>query len=289
VAGARPAVVFHLAGDTAVRRLAGDLAQLDRSVAANLTGTLNMLRAAHEAGPAPARVVRAGGLEEYGNGPAPYREDQRERPVSPYSAGQVAATHYAQMLGATVGLPVVTLRLALTYGPAQSAEFLVPTLIRQCLAGRDFDMTSGEQGRDYLYVADAVEALVRATAAPAAVGEVINVGSGVEVPVRAVAEAIVRLTGAGIRLRVGAVCRRDSEIEHLVCDPAKARRLLGWEAVTDLGDGLTRTIAWYRGRGQLPAATGPDERTIRETDRETTPLRRLLPLGQPVESGDELG
>ncbi|MFO0809720.1 MAG: NAD-dependent epimerase/dehydratase family protein [Gemmataceae bacterium] len=244
VAGSRPQVVFHLAGDSAGRHFDG-WERLDQSVDANLGNVLNLLQAIHDAGGSPPVVVRVGGLEEYGQGPVPYDEDQRESPVSPYSASQVAATHFCQMLGRSLGLPIVTLRLALTYGPSQAPSFLIPALIHHCLEGRGFAMTAGDQRRDYVFVGDAVEALLRAAVTPEAGGQIINVGSGVESRVLDVAQAVVRLAGA-IDLHVGAVAARRTEIQHLVCNPAKAERLLDWTATTSLEDGLARTVAWYR-------------------------------------------
>lgn len=262
ITGARPAVIFQVAGATHGRGLANDLAQIDQSIEMNLKGTLNVLKAAHRCEQAVQCIVRTGGLEEYGNGKAPYDEDQRESPVSAYSASQVATTHYCQMMGRGLGLPIVTLRPALTYGPAQSTSFLVPALILHCLEGRDFEMTSGEQGRDYVYVEDVVDAYLRAALTPEARGEVINIGSGREYRIRDVAERILRLTEAAIRLQTGR-SPRPCEIQHLFCRIEKAARILGWSPRTALEEGLAYTIAWYREHGagasqsQLPEGLAP--------------------------------
>ena len=119
-----------------------------RALRVNLDGTLAVLRAVQEASHDVAAVVRAGGLEEYGAGPTPYREGQREAPISPYSASQVAATHFCQMLQPDTAAAIITLRPALVYGPGQGGDFFIPSLIRSCLANVPFDMTSGVQGRD---------------------------------------------------------------------------------------------------------------------------------------------
>ena len=238
---ARPLLVFHLAGDSEVRRGGGDAGAVQRSVEANLAGTLNIAAAAAATG--VQRLLRAGGLEEYGNGPAPFSEEQRESPISPYSASQVAAAHYWQMLQRHVDVSLVTLRLALVYGPGQSPGFLVPSLIRSCLSGEDFEMTAGEQTRDVLFVEDAVGAFVAAATCPHDLrGEIVNIGSGIERRVRDIAETIVRLTGSSAGLRLGSAPERLVEMERLVCRTEKALRLLGWSAETDLDEGLRRTI-----------------------------------------------
>lgn len=249
--GVQPDVVFHLAGVTAGRgtdaRLASAAALLEHSYEVNLTGTLHLLLAvAHEA-PA-ARVIRTGGLAEYGNGPVPFREEQREAPVSPYAASQVAATHLGQSVVRQFGLAVTTVRPALTYGPAQSDSFFIPSLILACLEGRPFDMTTGTQTRDFVYVDDVVGALVAAATAPGVAGQIVNAGSGREVRIDEVASLIVRMTGGRTALRVGAQPGRPGDLERLFCDPERARQLLGWVARTSLDAGLERTIAWYRER-----------------------------------------
>src|SRR5439155_23050557 len=107
-----------------------------------------------------------GGLEEYGTAPTPYDEFQREAPISPYSASQVATAHYVGVLQHHTMARIVTLRPALVYGPDQSTDFFIPSLIVSCLRGATFDMTDGTQGRDLLYIDDLVDAIVLAATAP---------------------------------------------------------------------------------------------------------------------------
>lgn len=245
VAGARPDVVFHLAADTGVRRLGEGWEGVERSVRVNLGGTLALLRASLEAKQPVSAFVRAGGLEEYGDGPTPHDEHQREQPISPYSASQVAATHYCEMLQHGTETSIVTLRPALVYGPGQSTDFLIPSLIMSCLRNEDFEMTAGTQHRDLLYVDDLIDAFVRAASRRMRPGGVINVGHGVQHPVREVAEQIVKLTGTTAKLRVGARPERARDPD-LVMRAERARELLGWQPSIGLADGLQRTIDWYR-------------------------------------------
>jgi nucleoside-diphosphate-sugar epimerase len=243
--GAAPDLVVHLAADTTVRRTYEGWAGVERSIRVNLEGTLTMVRETTEARHPVSVFVRAGGLEEYGTGPTPYVETQREQPISPYSASQVAATHYCEMLQRETQIPLVTLRPALVYGPAQSTDFMIPSLITSCLRGTDFDMTAGTQYRDLLYIDDLVEAFVRALTREAASG-VINVGHGIEHAVRDVAQEIVRLCGTASRLRLGARPERPSDLAHLVTSTRRANELLDWRPAVPLTEGLVRTIAWYR-------------------------------------------
>ncbi|NOT29318.1 MAG: NAD-dependent epimerase/dehydratase family protein, partial [Planctomycetes bacterium] len=156
-----PRSVYHLAADTGVRLADPELEAVRASLAQNVLGSLNLVLALRRAGSTRV-LVRLGGVEEYGRGRAPFRETQREAPVSPYSASQVAVTHYLQMLQPSLGFDALTLRPSLVYGPAQSERFFVPSLVRACLAGRVFAMTSGTQVRDLLFVNDLVAALLSA-------------------------------------------------------------------------------------------------------------------------------
>jgi UDP-glucose 4-epimerase len=246
VGDVRPEVVYHLAGFTAAR--AGDHEESDSwtaSYSTNLMGTLNLLLVVRQAGSRVRRIIRTGGLEEYGDGPLPSREDQCERPVSAYSASQLAATQVSRLLHRSAGLPVVSLRPALTYGPGQSQTFFIPSLIASCLRHESFDMTAGNQTRDLVFVSDVVDACIRAATVPDVDGLVINVGSGCEYRIRDVAELVVRLAGSRTTLRFGSRPPRRFDLERLVCDPGLARTLLGWHASTNLETGIQQTIDWF--------------------------------------------
>lgn len=251
--GAAPDLVVHLAADTTVRRTDEGWAGVERSVRVNLEGTLAVVRETIDARHPVSVFLRAGGLEEYGAGETPYVETQREQPISPYSASQVAATHYCEMLQRETQTPLITLRPALVYGPAQSTDFLIPSLITSCLRGIDFDMTAGTQYRDLLYIDDLIEAFVRALTREAVRG-VINVGHGIEHAVRDVALEIVRLCGSASRLRLGARPARPADLAHLVTSTRRSSELLDWRPAVPLTNGLGRTIAWYRTQLAEPGA-----------------------------------
>ena len=243
----RPDIIFLATGLTADRGRGGPSSEtaVARSYHVNVIVPLHVLDAIAIEAPA-ARVIRIGTLAEYGVGPLPFHEDQREQPVSPYAASQVAATHLGQALYRQRGLPVTTARVALTYGPAQAADFLIPSLITACLDGRPFDLASSSHTRDFIYVDDVVDALVATALAPGLAGEVLNIGSGREYRIGDLAALIVRLSGARIELRASDATADGAELQRLVCDPTRARRLLEWEAQTPIEEGLERTIAWYR-------------------------------------------
>ncbi len=190
-------------------------------------------------------LVNIGSSDEYGNSPAPQAEVQREAPISPYSLAKVAATHFLQMLYRTEGIPVITLRLFLTYGPGQDNQRFLPQIISGCLKGLTFPTSKGEQLRDFCYVEDMVAAVFSAFSSPIARGEVINVASGQPVSIRQMIETVRRLVGQG-EPRYGEIAYRPSENMKLYADISKANALLGWTPKIQLEAGLAKTIQWIK-------------------------------------------
>ena len=127
----RPHTIYHLAGDSTLRHLDPALVGVKESIDHNIRSSINLFVAANAQLPDLTLLIRLGGLEEYGRGPVPYIESQRQQPVSPYSASQAAVTHYLQMLAPHLSYRALTVRPALIYGPAQSPTFFIPRLIEQ--------------------------------------------------------------------------------------------------------------------------------------------------------------
>lgn len=240
----KPAFIFHLA---AWRNVVRQPEVLEEMMDVNLRGTVTLLRAAHAGLSRLKCFINTGTCEEYGDGPVPFREDQRESPVSPYSASKVAATHYCSMMFSSFGLPVMTLRPFLTYGPGQDADMFIPSLITHCLMKKNFSMTRGDQTREFNYVSDIVHAFMCAAYRyEKCCGEIINVGNGREYTVFDVALKITDMTGSPIRLLRGAIPKRPGEAVRFFSDHRKARVLLQWKPSVSLDQGLRKTIAWYR-------------------------------------------
>lgn len=245
---AEPETIFHFAGSAAARRFGGDWQQVRAAQRTNVDGLINLLEAADSTGKRLRTLVRLGGLEEYGSGAPPFTEDQREAPRSPYSASQVAGTHLAQALQPHLRFALVTLRPTLIYGPAQSTDFLIPSMIEALLAGRRFAISAGEQRRDLLHVDDFVCAAAALIGRDDLAGSVLNIASGDAPRIRDVAERLADLLGARDLLDVGEAGTRANEIMDLRGDASAARRLLGWQPEIGLDQGLRETIAWHRER-----------------------------------------
>ena len=240
VAGAD--VVFHLA---ALIGIPYSSAAPVSYVQTNVEGTLNLLVAARagEVG----RVVHTSTSEVYGSAlSAPMDEAHPFQAQSPYAASKIGADMIASSFHLSFGAPVAILRPFNTYGPRQSARAVVPTIVTQIIDGGTVRLGNLLPTRDLNFVADTVDGFLAMGAAPEAVGETINLGSGREIAIGELAALIGRLMGRDPEI-VSADDRtrpRASEVDRLVCDNEKARRLLGWHPRHTLEQGLEQTIAW---------------------------------------------
>jgi NAD dependent epimerase/dehydratase len=238
-------VVFHLAALIAIPYSYVAPASF---VDTNVHGTLNILEAARRAG--VRRVVQTSTSEVYGT-PAelPIRETHPLNAQSPYAASKVAADQLALAFHRSFGLPVTVLRPFNTYGPRQSERAVLPTMLRQLLAGqREINLGRLDPRRDLTFVADTVDGFVRAGAADGVDGETIQLGTGRSVSIGELFELACRLTGTEARpiLDESRVRPDASEVLVLESDPSRAVELLGWSAATTLEDGMRATIEWLQ-------------------------------------------
>jgi nucleoside-diphosphate-sugar epimerase len=188
--------------------------------------------------------VQAGSSDEYGNAISPQKETLREMPISPYSFAKAAASHFIQMLSVREGFPGVVLRFFLVYGPGQDSKRFIPQIIKACLKNESFKTSEGKQLRDFCYVQDVVDALLKAALSPSARGNIINIASGNPVRIKDVVEKVMTLTGGG-RPLWGSYPYREGENMELYADIGLAKSLLGWEPRMGFDDGLKKTIDYY--------------------------------------------
>ena len=237
--------VLHQAAIPSVPRSVQDPITSNR---ANIDASLNVLVAARDAG--VRRVVYAGSSSAYGNTPTlPKIETMPTAPLSPYALQKLVAEQYCQMFTQLYGLETVTIRYFNVFGPRQdpsSPYSGVISLFINALCDRRQPTIygDGEQTRDFTYVANVVDGVLRACHAPGASGEVINVATGGRISLNQLFRTVRDLVGAKIEPiyrdpRAGDV--RDSQ-----ADISKARRVLGYEPVVTFEEGLEKTVEWHR-------------------------------------------
>jgi NAD dependent epimerase/dehydratase len=217
-------------------------------VAANVIGTLNVLEAARRG--EQQRIVHTSTSEVYGTAQAvPIDETHPLRPQSPYAASKVAADQLALSFQRSFGTRVVVARPFNTFGPRQSARAVIPTIITQALTRDVVELGATSPTRDFLYVDDTVQGIMRCGEADGVEGEVINLGSGQEVAIGEIAERVLRALGRELPVELDEQRLRppESEVERLIADTSKAKKLLGWEPAVDFDEGLRLTIDWLTG------------------------------------------
>jgi NAD dependent epimerase/dehydratase len=237
-------VIFHLAALIAIPY---SYIAPQQFVAVNCTGTLNLLEAARSLG--VERFVHTSTSETYGT--ARYTPMDEKHPLaaqSPYAASKIGADKLVESYHLSFGIPAAIIRPFNTYGPGQSARAVIPTIISQGLDGEVIRLGRLTPRRDLTYVQDTVAGFIRVAEEPAAIGEVINIGSGAAVSIGEVADRVIGLLGGRktviqdeARIRPPA-----SEVMELLCDHRKAKALLGWQPQVSLEAGLQETIRYIR-------------------------------------------
>jgi len=237
--------VFHLAALIAIPY---SYVAPESYVATNVTGTLNLLQAARDAG--VARFIHTSTSEVYGTAQyVPIDEKHPLQAQSPYSATKIAADAIAHSYFAAFALPVTIVRPFNTYGPRQSARAVIPTIITQILAGRrEVRLGSLHPTRDFNYVEDTCRGFLALADCQAAVGETINVGSSSEISIGDVAILIQELLGTQIAIVTddARVRPERSEVDRLWCDNSRITALSGFRPKIPLKQGLAQTIEWLR-------------------------------------------
>jgi nucleoside-diphosphate-sugar epimerase len=237
--------VLHQAAIPSVPRSIEDPITSNR---ANIDASLNVLVAARDAG--VRRVVYAGSSSAYGNSPTlPKVETMGTAPLSPYALQKLVAEQYCQMFTQLYGLETVTIRYFNVFGPRQDPSSpysgVISLFISALAEGRRPTIYGdGEQTRDFTYVANVVDGVLRACQAPDASGEVINVATGGRISLNELFRTVRELTGATVEPIYGEP--RAGDVRDSQADIGKARRLLGFEPTVGLAEGLRKTVDWYR-------------------------------------------
>lgn len=215
----------------------------------NALGTLNVIEAVRRA--EVRRLVHVSTSEVFGSAVSvPMNEDHRLKAQSPYAASKIAADKLVESYVCSFGLPAVIVRPFNTFGPRQSPRAVISTILDQALRGGPVRLGSLWPRRDFTFVDDTVQGFIRAAWADAAQGEEFNLGTGHDVSIGALAETIGRLLDTSLDIVADDSRQRpsDSEVNRLLSDNSKARRILGWEPQVSLEEGLRRTITWWRNR-----------------------------------------
>lgn len=239
VSSVRPDWVLHCAAYGAYSRET----DLCRMIGTNITGAANLIHACLEQG--VEALVSTGSSSEYGFKPHAPREDEIIEPNSAYAVTKAFGTQYAQFVARQHGLHAVTLRLYSVYGPFEDEQRLVPTLLTAALAGRLPPLVSPDAARDFVYVDDVCEAIVRAAACSSLPrGSVFSVGTERQTTLRETVALVCQLFNVTEEPRWGSMPPRPWDTSTWAADCARIRAALNWAPTVTLSDGLKRTAEW---------------------------------------------
>ena len=239
-------VVVHAAGPPSVRSSFEFPAEC---ASIHTLGTVALLEACRRTG--VARVVYLSSAEVYGR-PSTERVDENHplRPLSPYGAAKAAAETFVTTMAGLWNIKYIVLRPFSVYGPKQSPQSLVGTILRQAQQERCVDLSDLRPVRDYCYVRDLAEAVALACI-PSQSGCIFNIASGEGTSVEQMAKLILGICHRDILVQQKSQPERpqQAEILRLVAATERARDVLGWEPRTALEDGIRETVAWMQRSG----------------------------------------
>jgi NAD dependent epimerase/dehydratase len=237
-------IVFHLASLIAIPY---SYIAPQSYITTNVLGIVNVMEACKKSG--VRKVVHTSTSECYGT--AQYVPIDEKHPLqgqSPYSASKIGADMIAESYYRSFGVPVAIIRPFNTYGPRQSARAVIPTIITQILNGKAVRLGNMNPTRDLNYVTDTVTGFIKIAESPKSIGQVINIGSGQEISIENLAGKIMHLMAKQVEI-IGEKKRsrpEKSEVERLLCDNSKAKKLIDWHPKISLNDGLFKTIEWIK-------------------------------------------
>ena len=247
--------VLHQAAIPSVPRSVNDPITSNR---ANVDASLSVLVAARDAG--VRRLVYAGSSSAYGNAPTlPKHEDMPAQPLSPYALQKLVAERYCQMFTRLYGLETVTIRYFNVFGPRQDPgspySGVISLFATALLAGRRPTIYGdGEQTRDFTYVANVVDGVLRACEAKDVAGEVINVATAGRISLNQLLDVMNNIVGSDVRPVYEE--ERPGDVRDSQADISKAYRLLGYTPFMSLEEGLRHTLDWCRSQA-LGLSEGP--------------------------------
>ncbi len=235
----------------------------------NATGTLTLLEAARRVG--VGRFVHVSSSEVYGTARRiPMDEDHPTHPTTVYGAAKLAGDGYARAFFQTYGYPTVVVRPFNAYGPRSHHEGdsgeVIPRFILRCLAGQPLVIFgTGTQARDFTFVSDTARGILLAGTADGVIGETINLGQGSEISINDLAREVASVV-LGRSADVEHTDPRPGDVQRLLADASKARRLLRFVPEVSLHEGVARTRDWYMSLGESPL-TLLEAETLRNWER----------------------
>lgn len=193
------------------------------------------------------KFIQIGTSLEYGKTSSPQFENYKKnvKTFSVYSKSKLLSTNFLLKLFKRYNFPVTVLRLYLVYGPYQDTNRIIPITINNSLLNKKFNCSSGDQSRDFTYIDDVINAIIKTLKSKNTSGEIINIGNGCPVKIKSIIEKITKIISKG-HPKYGYLKLRKDEILKLYPNIDKAKKLLKWKTKIGLNSGLIKTIKYYK-------------------------------------------
>lgn len=217
----------------------------------NAIGSINVFKACLDHG--VKRLIHISSSEIYGSAEhTPMDEKHVLHPHSTYAVAKAAADMWAQTFYWERKLPVVILRPFNTFGSRESLPYFIPEMVRQCVKEPEIHVGNLETQRDFTYVDDTVEAMVMALETDGIEGEIINIGTGKTWKMRDILNLVKKETDSEEKEVIVDEHRlRPKDVDILLSDNSKARKILGWRPTTEFKEGIKKTVDWYLNNSKM--------------------------------------
>jgi len=195
----------------------------------------------------PAAFIQMGSSGEYGNLRSPHHENNKCNPKSVYAKAKLLSTKHLVKIYKKDNFPCTILRLYLAYGPKQDTNRFLPVIIKGCIKDKKFPCSHGNQFRDFVYVDDVVNAIIKSLINKKSKGQIINIGTGKPKKIRSIINYVKRITKGG-HPQFGRIKLRKDEILKTYPNIKKAKKIIKWIPKISFYKGLKSTINFYDGK-----------------------------------------
>ncbi len=244
IIGCKPNIIIHLAGGPTRGPKFRDYRDC---FDLNQQGSFNVIEAALKISDFE-KFIFMGSCEEYGAIDIPFEEFSRACPNTAYGLAKLSVTNLLQALSRTHKFPSVILRPSVVYGPGQKGAMFLPSLIDHLLNDQSYDMSCGDQTRDYVHIADLTNAIMLAMQSSGIGGEIFNISSNTPITIKTLATLVAEMINdhaIGL-INFGRIKYRSGESMEYLASNIKSDLVLGWTPRIALNDGVRQTIEWHR-------------------------------------------
>ncbi|MCW7471389.1 NAD-dependent epimerase/dehydratase family protein [Leptospira kanakyensis] len=237
-----PSIVLHLASEKIRSNI-----DFFQAVDSDFEISKNLIEACLKS-PRLEKFIFLGSCEEYGTGFPPFSEENKEYPVSNYSYSKLKTVNLLNYLYRNYNFPAIILRPSVVYGPGQGTDMFLPDLINKLILKEKFEMSLGEQTRDYLYINDLIKAIIQVITSENIIGKILNLASSTSYKIREITQLVADILEIDFCqfIRLGALPYRKNEIMDYRVNSKLAECLLGWKSETDIRQGLLQTVEYYK-------------------------------------------